>query len=165
MNFFYIYSSALVKRYHREKGTDPVDTLIDSLLVRKPTRLITSAWSIPETIATLNRKKNEGKIEATKLIDILANLLTEIDMFDTITVDEERILGSIPYITRHNLNSADALHLSAMKEAGEIAKYIEGTLIVITSDKRLLKASEDEGFKALNPEEVEINIIGELLGS
>jgi len=28
-------------------------------------------------------------------------------MFDTITVDEERILGSISYITEHNLNSVD----------------------------------------------------------
>ena len=165
MNFFYIDSSALVKRYHKEKGTDLVDALLDFLLAKKPTHLITSMWAIPETIATLNRKKNEGKIEATQLIDILANLLTEIDIFDTITVDEERILGSIPYITMHNLNSSDALHLSAIKEAGEIAKYVEGTIIVITSDKRLLKASEDEGFKALNPEEVEMNIINELLGS
>ena len=165
MNFFYIDSSALVKRYHKEKGTDLVDALLDFLLAKKPVHLITSMWAIPETIATLNRKKNEGKIEATQLIDILANLLTEIDIFDTITVDEERILGSIPYITIHNLNSSDALHLSAIKEAGEIAKYVEGTIIVITSDKRLLKASEDEGFKALNPEEVEMNIINELLGS
>ncbi len=165
MRFFYIDSSALVKRYHKEKGTDKVDLLFDTLRVREPKCLITSIWSIPETIATMNRKKNEGKIEATKLKDILANLFNEIDMLDTITVDEERILGSISLITEHNLNSADALHLSAIKEAGEIADYIEGTVIVVTSDKRLLKASENEGFKTLNPEEVELFTINELIES
>lgn len=61
------------------------------------------------------------------------------------------------------MNSVDALHLSAIKEAGEIAKYIEGTVIIVTSDKRLLKVSENEGFKTLNPEEVNVITIKELI--
>lgn len=165
MKYFYIDSSALLKRYHREKGTEHVDLLFDTLMVREPKCLVTSIWSIPETIATLNRKKNEGKIDPTKLKDILAILLDEIDMLDTITVDEERVLGSIPFITKHNLNSADALHLTAIKEAEEIANYVGGTVIVVTSDKRLLKASGDEGFKTLNPEEVELITMRELIRS
>lgn len=156
MKYFYIDACALVKRYHKEKGTDQVDVLFDTLIGRKPKCLITSIISIPETIATLNRKKNEGKIKYSQLKEILANLINEVDMLDTITVDEERILGSIPLITKHNLNSVDALHLSAIKEAGEIAKYVEGTVIIVTSDKRLLKVSENEGFKTLNPEEVDL---------
>jgi len=163
LRYFYIDSCALVKRYHKEKGTDQVDVLFDTLIGRKPKCLITSIISIPETIATLNRKKNEGKIRYSQLKEILANLINEVDMLDTITVDEERILGSIPLITRHNLNSVDALHLSAIKEAGEIAKYIEGTVIIVTSDKRLLKVSENEGFKTLNPEEVNVITIKELI--
>ncbi len=115
MKFFYIDSSALVKRYHREKGTDHVDILFDTLIARKPKCMVTSVWSIPETIAVLNRKKNEGKIGTTKLKEILANLINEIEMFDTITIDEERVLVSIPLITEHNLNSADALQLSARR--------------------------------------------------
>lgn len=156
MKYFYIDACALVKRYHKEKGTDQVDVLFDTLIGRKPKCLITSIISIPETIATLNRKKNEGKIKYSQLKEILANLINEVDMLDTITVDEERILRSISLITRHNLNSVDALHLSAIKEAGEIAKYIEGTVIIVTSDKRFLKVSENEGFKTLNPEEVDV---------
>lgn len=163
MRYFYIDSCALVKRYHKEKDTDQVDVLFDTLIGRKPKCLITSIISIPETIATLNRKKNEGKIRYSQLKEILANLINEVDMLDTITVDEERILWSIPLITRHNLNSVDALHLSAIKEAGEIAKYIEGTVIIVTSDKRLLKVSENEGFKTLNPEEVNVITIKELI--
>ena len=88
MKYFYIDSIALLKRYHREKGTEQVDLLFDTLMIRKQKCLVTSIWSIPETIATLNRKKNEGKIDATKLRDILAILLDEIGMLDTITEDE-----------------------------------------------------------------------------
>ena len=131
MKFFYIDSCALVKRYHKEKGTDQIDILFDTLIGKKPKCLITSIVSIPETIATLNRKKNEGKIGSLQLKEILANLFNEVDMLDTITVDEERILGSIPLITKNNLNSVDALHFSAIKEAGEIAKYIEGIVIIV----------------------------------
>ena len=57
MKYFYIDACALVKRYHKEKGTDRVDVLFDTLIGRKPKCLITSIISIPETIATLNRKK------------------------------------------------------------------------------------------------------------
>ena len=163
MRYFYIDSCSLVKRYHKEKGTDQVDVLFDKLIGRKPNCLITSIISIPETIATLNRKKNEGKIETTQFKEILANLFEEVDMLDTITVDDERILGSISLITKHNLNSADALHLSAIKEAGEIAKHIEGTVIMVTSDKRLLKVLETEGFKTVNPEEVDLITIKGLI--
>lgn len=165
LNFFYIDANALVKRYHREKGTDQIDTLFDTLIERKPKRLISSIWSIPEVIATLNRKKNEGKIDSASLKNIIANLLNEVDMLDSITLDEERVLGSIPLIMEHNLNSADALHLSAIKEAKEIAEYIEGIVIVVTSDKRLLKAAEGEDFQTLNPEESEFSTINELIGS
>lgn len=72
-------------------------------------------------------------------------------------------LGSISLITKHNLNSADALHLSAIKEAGVLAKHIEGAVIMVTSDKRLLKVSENEGFKSLNPEEVDLITIKRLI--
>ncbi len=163
MRYFYIDSCALVKRYHKEKGTDQVDVLFDTLIGRKPKCLITSIISIPETVATLNRKKNEGKIVTAQFKEILANLFDEVDMLDIITVDEERILGSIPLITKYNLNSADALHLSAITEAGVIAKYIERTVIMVTSDKRLLKVSGNEGFKTLNPEEVDVITIKELI--
>ena len=163
MRYFYIDSCALVKRYHKEKGPEQVDILFDTLIGRKPKCLITSIISIPETVATLNRKKNEGKIGTIQFKEILANLFDEVDMLDTITVDEERILGSIPLITKHNLNSVDTLHLSAIKEAGEIAKDIEGTVIMVTSDKRLLMVSENEGFKTLNPEEVDVITIKGLI--
>ena len=46
MRYFYIDSCALVKRYHKEKGTDQVDVLFDTLIGRKPKCLITSIISI-----------------------------------------------------------------------------------------------------------------------
>ena len=54
--------------------------LFDTLIGKKPKCLITSIVSIPETIATLNRKKNEGKIGSLQLKEILANLFNEVDL-------------------------------------------------------------------------------------
>lgn len=156
-------SSALIKRYHNEKGTNQVDILFDTLVTRKPRCMVTSIWSIPETIATLNRKKNEGKIDLDRFKELLANFFHEIDMIEIIPVDTEKIINSIPFIMEHNLNSADALHLSAIKDAGEIADHFKGRVIVVTSDKRLLKVSKEEGFETLNPEEIEPVTVQELI--
>lgn len=35
-------SSALIKRYHKEKGTNQVDILFDTLMIRKPKCMVTS---------------------------------------------------------------------------------------------------------------------------
>lgn len=84
-------SSALIKRYHNEKGTNQVDILFDTLTTRKPRCMVTSIWSIPETIATLNRKKNEGKIDLDRFKELLANFFHEIDMLEIIPVYPEEI--------------------------------------------------------------------------
>ena len=57
MNLYYLDSSALVKRYYREEGTEFIQRLFDvgSLFV-------TSSLAIVEVVATLARKRKAGAI-------------------------------------------------------------------------------------------------------
>ncbi len=153
MNYFYVDSSALVKRYHEEKGTNAVDYVFDMLVKEAPKRLLTSTWAIPETMATLNRKKNEGKIEKAEFNELLAVFFTEMDAINIITVDEKLLIDSLDNILKYNLNSADALHLATAKEVNQIIRPIKGRLVLLAADKRLLKAAQGERFQVFNPEE------------
>jgi predicted nucleic acid-binding protein len=54
---FYIDTSALVKRYHDEIGTEAVNILVDAIVSGRANGLILSL-ALTETISTLNRKMN-----------------------------------------------------------------------------------------------------------
>lgn len=69
------------------------------------------------------------------------------------SIDNETIIHSITLISRHNLNASDALFLHQALNLHELLKTMEQYLVLVASDRRLLRAAEDEGLKTLNPEE------------
>jgi predicted nucleic acid-binding protein len=163
VNYFYFDPIALIKRYHVELGTENVDYLLDKLLAEHPVRLTTSVWSIPETIAALNRRKNEQQIPEAQFSILLLSFLTEARIFEMIDISEDKLFRSIDLILQHNLNSADALHLASIQDAFEVVSLAGNNLIVIVSDKRLLRAVKRERFTALNPENTNTTEIDRLI--
>jgi predicted nucleic acid-binding protein len=69
------------------------------------------------------------------------------------SIDNETILHSIPLISRYNLNASDALFLHQALNLHELLKTMEQYLVLVASDRRLLRAAEDKGLLTLNPEE------------
>jgi len=55
MQYYFLDTSALVKRYHQETGTKIIDKIFDS----EEKVIIISNISISEFVSALNRKKNE----------------------------------------------------------------------------------------------------------
>ncbi|MBC8229668.1 type II toxin-antitoxin system VapC family toxin [bacterium] len=163
MNYFYFDPSALIKRYHVELGTENVDYLLDNLLAEHPVRITTSVWSIPETIAALNRHKNERRIPETQFSILLLSFLYEARNFEILNISEDKLFRSIDLILQHNLNSADALHLVSIQDASEVVSLAGNNFIVVVSDKRFLRAARREGFTALNPEDTDTTEIDRLI--
>ena len=58
MAVFFFDTSALVKRYYREKGTDAVDRIIKT----DQNRVAISSLSIIETVSAFRRKHNRGEL-------------------------------------------------------------------------------------------------------
>lgn len=154
MLYLYLDPSALVKRYHQEKGTKLVDRLFEELQPSPSRHVgITSVWSIAESIAVLNRARNEFGIPEEEWQRLLATLTSEIRLFHFLEISDERVLWSIPYALSHNLNSADALHLKTLLD---VKRALEGTsdqVLLVASDKRFLRAAQAEGIVTFNPEE------------
>jgi hypothetical protein len=89
--------------------------------------------------------------------------LTEARIFEMIDISEDKLFRSIDLILQHNLNSADALHLASIQDAFEVVSLAGNNLIVIVSDKRLLRAVKRERFTALNPENTNTTEIDRLI--
>jgi predicted nucleic acid-binding protein len=153
MHHFFFDASAFVKRYHQEPGSEVVNYLLDSLLDSAPARAIISSLILSETVSVLSREHNARRIPAELFQRASARLLFEARTVSQQPVDDETILESIPLINRHNLNASDALFLRQALNLGTLLQDLEHDLVVVASDRRLLRATAAEGLSAINPEE------------
>lgn len=152
--YLYMDPSALVKRYHDEKGTELVNKLFKKLETGEE-RFTTSVWSIAESAAVLNRIKNKLNIKEDDFAKILMAFFSEIKQFHFLEVNDERVLASIPYSLAHNINSSDALHLKTLKDVEKAVNLLGAKIVLVAADKRLLRAAKSEGVATFNPEEDE----------
>ncbi len=139
----YLDTSALVKKYVIEAGTDEVRALF-----KKENTVITSKLTFAEVSASFARKLREGGIEKQSYNKIWASFLSDWEAFTLVEVREEifhlihRLTGS------HPLRGADAVHLSSALWVGE---EIGQPLRFVASDSMLLTAAAKEGIEVINP--------------
>jgi len=141
---YYFDTSALVKLYHPEAGSERVRALYDS--ARK--QLVISNLSIPETFSTFHRKRREVLISKKGTSVILRRFFSDITTRFTVTpLDQEHILLSLKLIERQGLRTLDALHLAS----AQLFRPLKITFVC--ADSELLNAAREEGLIILNPEE------------
>jgi len=140
---YYFDTSALVKRYHREEGTEVVDKIIEG-----ESPIYFSTIAIAETISALRKLKSMRKISRKMYEKLVGVFFGEVEKrFVIVPLDDSQILTTIKMIEKHNLRTLDALHLAVASEI-----KIMGDVIFVSSDKKLLLAAKKEGFGILNPE-------------
>lgn len=105
-------ASSLVKRYYPESGSSTVDAIFGLV---PPSQMQATVWGYAETFAILHRKRNNGILSgsafnraATKLQN---EVLTARD-FGLLSIEDDRVLAGLAYVTRHNLNSNEAAILA-----------------------------------------------------
>lgn len=151
MNHFFLDASAWIKRFHDEPGTDVVDHLVDMLLT-SPQRIAISALGLTEVAAALNRHRNDARLPVTVLEQAIERLLVEAGSMDVLPVNEAVVLGSLSYIIQHNINASDALYLHQLLLLRELLDLIDHHIVLVASDRRLLRAATAEGIAVLDPE-------------
>lgn len=73
MKYRFCDTSALVKRYHEERGTGYIDRVFDS-----KDRIVISSLTILETTSTFKKKKNEGKLSEEEFYSLLVNFFSDV---------------------------------------------------------------------------------------
>jgi predicted nucleic acid-binding protein len=144
MLYTFFDTSALVKRYYEEDGTDRVDTLIDN---PETTVLITSL-SILETVSAFRRKYNSGDITEHEMEALLVVFFREaLTDFAILPVDETMHGDAFDLIVDDDLRTLDSLQLAAALTAHEELDPFQ----FVCADTDLVEVAETHGVQAINP--------------
>jgi predicted nucleic acid-binding protein len=151
-------ASALVKRYRDEPGSAVVNETIERVAADNPRQLVVSSLSIIETVSILNRRRNEAGIPFALFRRALRHVLAEVRTFaHALLIDDHLLLSSAQYAIKHNINSADAIHLAIVLALHVTTVASDDELLCLTADKRLIRAARAEGVTVVDPEDTQRN--------
>jgi len=152
VNSFYWDASALVKRYAPETGTSLTNHLFTNVTSERMMCLIVG---VSEVISIFVRKKNADLITPDAFSQALVDFRTEVieaDAFKLISVEDTLVFASHPLIEKHALNATDALILRSILDVATMSRPTGNDIVLVTSDRRLLRAAQAEGLQIFNPE-------------
>ena len=143
MTLVFFDTSALVKRYHQETGSDRVNAIIEA----RDSVLIISELSLVEMASALQRKRNRGEIALQAMNDALARFASDI-LSDWVVAGFRRgfIQQARELVLRRGIRTLDALQLTAA------LAFSGASPIFVCADARLRQAAAEEGLAVLDPE-------------
>lgn len=155
MNFFWLDASALIKFYIYETGSHEMSRLFSRIPLNQMQCLYVT---IGEVISIFVRHRNNDKYkQVTKTLFNQLMLHFEDDFIHSVEVElriatKNQISESWKLIEKHSINSTDAIILQcAIDHANEI-KPDGNRLILVSSDKRLIRAARNEKLQTFDPE-------------
>lgn len=143
----YFDSSALVKRYVEEDGSDTVESILSD---NEDVDIITSKLTYAEMHSAFKRKEREGNISEKQLNEGVNNFEEDWKQLLNVEIHDELLPVIKKVIHKYTLRGADAIHLSS---ALWFNKLVRTDVTFVASDKNLLKVAISEGLQAINPQE------------
>ena len=141
----YFDTSALVKRYVTEKGSEKLDEMlaVNSFAA-------TSKLTYAEILSAFTRRYREGEYSKNWLLKIIGNFEAEIEEFSVVDVKDDLLPIVKQLLLRHALRGSDAIHLAS---AIWLKNALKENITFAASDANLLKAAEKEGLIVINPQD------------
>lgn len=127
-------SSAFVKRYISEAGTDTVLEWCD-----QATEIILSGIALPEIISAFCRLHREGKITDTQYRQLKSLLLADIEDSAICDLTPIVLMQTISSLEKNVLRGMDAIHIGSA-----VALKAD---VFISADKRQLEAAARMGLR------------------
>lgn len=160
---FYLDASALAKRYAPEVGTSVINHLFSRVT---PDKFHLFNVTMAEVVSLLVRKKNGGRLSAPAYAQALIDLGAEISSSPAqkLAADNGLITSAVPLIEVHSINSTDAIILRSALDLADSLRDVGASLVLVTSDKRLVRAAAAEGLSTFDPETQSQTDLDALLG-
>ena len=140
-------TSALVKRYHQENGTDTVDIAFNQEGIK-----IISDVSIIEFFSAFAKKVRTGEIVIedfhVTIKELAEDILSGVIQLEQFGENEKRTAATFieKYGLSENLRTLDSMQMAVMEKLG--SDYID---CVYCADLPLISILKQEGFAVLNP--------------
>ena len=143
MALLYFDTSALVKRYYQEAGTERVDELIDG-----DDDVVISSLAIIETVSAFRRKFNRDELSRERMNGLLSRFFEEaLADFVVVPMEESILAFSFDLVLEDDLRTLDSLQLAAALSLDTDSHAVR----FITADGRLQAVAERRDLRALNP--------------
>lgn len=149
MPAYFLDSSALVKFYVQESGSDWVRSLTD----RDENLLYVVSLAKVETISALTRRLRRGDITKAEF-DLACNEAEAdfVNQFRVVELTSAIIEDAAMLARKHGLRAYDAVQLAAALDTSKIALQVESTqLTLVSADIELNTAAVSEGFQLEDP--------------
>lgn len=141
---YYFDTSALVKKYVLEAGTDRVVGLLKNGITAA-----TSILAYPEMFSGIGRKRREGGISDKDFRTALAKFETDWAALFVIEFQNALLPVQKNLSVVHSLKGADLVHLSSLLWLRDAARE---AVTLVASDVQLLNAAKSEEIDSINPE-------------
>lgn len=149
MTSYYLDTSALVKAYVREAGSETISRIVND---QDSTQVVLLAITRAEFHSALRKKQRENGIQTETINQIVAIFESHLaSRFLMQPVSDTVISIAVDLLHRHPLKAYDAVQL-----AGCLA-LASGTWTptFVCADRALLKAASTEGIPTLHPSDTE----------
>ena len=142
----YLDTSALVKLYIEEEGTERVTALTAE---RDDVQVIVLDITLIESRSAVRRRQREGDIPRADADRLLERMEEDAAVSFLLQPSTSAVMEEAArLIDRHPLRAYDALQLAGCLVAGQ---HMPGPLTFVCADTRLCEAARSEGLTTLNP--------------
>ena len=138
MNGNFLNTSAIVKRYHKEIGSDVLDRVF-----KLKAGFVTSLWTVLEFVVAFSFMVRRKELSRETFNTVISLFLKEVlDMFIVTSVNDELIASATLMATKHPLPSADCLQLASVESLSSALRLVKERVVLVCSDKELCKAAK-----------------------
>lgn len=150
VNTYFFDTSALVKRYVAETGSDWIKSITDPATGND---LVIAQITWVEILSALARRQREGSLAADDFDLILQDLRQDFNnQYQIIEVDQVLLEKAGELVIKYPLRAYDAIQLaSALQLQSNFAQMPNTQLIFVTADVRLINIAQSENLIADNP--------------
>lgn len=146
---YYLETSALVKKYRTERGTEVVAELFEGQLESEV--LVTSYLTVVEVTSVATRLFHAGALSRRAYRVILGNLSRDVgETIQLQSVSDVILSDAVALAENYALRAPDAIHLSTARRVR--GAFPDEPYYVVGSDARLKAACEGLGLVVLDPE-------------
>jgi predicted nucleic acid-binding protein len=139
----YVDTSALVKRYFREQGSDVVADALGRARI-----IATSRVAFAEAAAAVSRRAREQVLTAIQRDRVIDLLTADFEQIVVVDVTDTVAKACRDLVVRYPLRGFDSIHLSS---ALLVAGVERDEWTFLCSDKPLLESAAAEGLTPLDP--------------
>ena len=147
--YYYLDSSALLKRYIREDGSEYINKIVSA----PDNALFTAEITLAEVAAVIAAKhRAPGGISDRLRENLLSKFLLEsADLLFLVAVERSSIDHAVQLSQRYRLRGYDAVQLAVALSVQHLMQIPQLSLTFVVSDQDLLDAAQAEGLRIDDP--------------